>query len=102
MVRPRVGGEKLDRGVIQLELRKTMIRIRANEDGTYTVYRGLRVLAFGLTRRQAEAFTCSTGDEVIPLREAETGDSPAACCEASNRYVTLLGLERRAHRAPRS
>ena len=40
-----------------------MIRVRATEDGTYTVYRDRIALACGLTRNQADEFARSLGLE---------------------------------------
>ncbi|MGU3537725.1 hypothetical protein [Methylobacterium sp. A54F] len=37
-----------------------MIRVKATEDGTYTVYRDRTVLVTGLTREQADAFAQSS------------------------------------------
>ncbi|KAB1069946.1 hypothetical protein [Methylobacterium planeticum] len=34
-----------------------MIRVKATDDGTYTVYRGNFVLVSGLTRHQADLFS---------------------------------------------
>lgn len=36
-----------------------MIRVRPTQDGTYTVYRGARVVKSGLTRSQAERYESS-------------------------------------------
>jgi hypothetical protein len=35
------------------------IRVKPTHDGTYTVYRGSRVLVSGLTRQQAERYEAS-------------------------------------------
>ena len=36
-----------------------IIRVKPTHDGTYTVYRGSRVLVSGLTRQQAERYEAS-------------------------------------------
>ncbi|WP_281407364.1 hypothetical protein [Methylobacterium sp. P1-11] len=41
-----------------------MIRIRATDDGTYTVYRDGRAMVTGLTRDQAQAAAQSLGTTV--------------------------------------
>lgn len=47
-----------------------MIRVRPTQDGTYTVYRGTRVLISGLTRLQAERYEASLARERRPAATA--------------------------------
>ncbi|MEH3144485.1 MAG: hypothetical protein PGN34_03850 [Methylobacterium frigidaeris] len=42
-----------------------IIRVRPTQDGTYTVYRGVRALVSGLTRSQAELFEASLGPQAL-------------------------------------
>jgi hypothetical protein len=46
------------------------IRVKPTHDGTYTVYRGARVLVSGLTRQQAERFEASLGAQGPRLVDA--------------------------------
>ncbi|GJD33643.1 hypothetical protein [Methylobacterium aerolatum] len=43
-----------------------IIRVRPTHDGTYTVYRGTRALASGLTREQAERYGASLPQAALP------------------------------------